>query len=678
MKKILTIFLLLLPAVVGAQERPTVAVVLSGGGAKGVAHIEALRAVEAAGIPIDIVCGTSIGSLVGAVYCMGYSTDFLDSLVHSLDWTALFSDRTDPATLTLLERQEQNTYAIIRGLSGDRMEQGGLIRGRNLAALFNRLCAPYADSISFDSLPIRFACVATDIVTGNEVDFHSGYLERAMRASMAIPGVFTPVRMGDSILVDGGLSNNYPADLAKRMGADVIIGVSVQDKLLTTSDIGSALTVFEQLINVATNNKYDENVAISDVMMEVNVEGYSAASFSPAAIDTLMRRGAAEADKHRGELLAVKHLIDYAPGEFTRHRQGSPARASNAEIMNPQLHDAVATPAAKREPLPIVSVGFRFDSEEMGALIVNFKAPLRTRLPMGVSATLRLGREMRGTAKLSFFPRSFTSPTIAYHFDLDELNIYKAGRRTYNVKYRRYVADLAPFNFKFRSFTVNAGLRWDYHNYYGNILSSQALIDSIVDQHLFTYHFSADVNTENNWHFPSRGTRLHLGYAYHTDDLLRYNGNLGINEATFRWRLSIPIGSRFALRPSVAFRGVVGDSIPYSLINAVGASVDGHYVEQMMAFPGARSLEFADNYLGIAALGAQYRILNNHYVILQGGVGATTDRLPLTDVNTAIVAVAGGDIGYGYDTPMGPIIVKLGYNTLSKQAFFYFNLGHYF
>ena len=270
MKKLLCI---LIAVAIGmgatAQQRPTVAVVLSGGGAKGVAHISALKAIEDAGIPIDIVCGTSIGSLIGALYSIGYSTDFLDSLVRAQDWTALLSDRADPSSLSLQQRREQNTYALIRGISPERKDQGGLIRGRNLMALFRKLCTGYLDSISFDSLPIRFACVATDIVTNTEVDFRSGYLTQAMRASMAIPGVFTPIRMGDSILVDGGLSNNYPADIARRMGADIIIGVSVQDAKLKPDNITGAVDVMNQLIDINCRNKFEENLKLSDVLMQI-------------------------------------------------------------------------------------------------------------------------------------------------------------------------------------------------------------------------------------------------------------------------------------------------------------------------------------------------------------------------------------------------------------------------
>lgn len=666
-KGIAIVFLLLAGLASAGQERPKVAVVLSGGGAKGVAHIEALKAVEEAGIPVDMVCGTSIGALVGALYCVGYSTDFLDSLVRHQDWTALLSDRTDPSTLTLQQRQEQNTYAIIRGLSGERADQGGLIRGRNLAELFDRLCAGWTDSISFDSLPIRFACVATDIVTGEEVDFRSGYLTQAMRASMAIPGVFTPVRMGGHILVDGGMSNNYPADLARRMGADVIIGVTVQNESLKADDIKGTVDVFGQLIDLATKGKYDENIAMSNVLMRVDVGGYSAASFTPAAIDTLIRRGAEEAARHKGELLALKHLIDYAPAEF------DPAKRTTR--VGQKEDTDVAVPAATRTAIPIVSVGFRFDSEEMGAVTVNYKTPLPTRLPMGLSGTLRLGRHMLGAARLTMFPRGFTSPSVGYDFHLQELDIYRQGNRAYNVKYRRHVVDLSPLFFRLHNVTIRAGLRWDAHDYFGNVLSSDALLDSIADEHLLTYHFSADANSEDHWYFPTRGTRLHFAYRYHTDDLTRYAGHIGITEAMFHLRANATIAHRLTIQPTLALRAVVADSVPYSLLGAVGGEWMGHYAEQQVAFPGMRSIEYTGNYLASAGLQIHYRILNNHYIVVKGAVAFSNDD-PLQIVKGK--PLIGSAIGYSYNTPLGPADIRVGYNNSSKSPFIYINLGHCF
>lgn len=319
MKKVV---LLLIAVLVGgsviAQDdskeppRKKVAVVLSGGGAKGMAHIGALKVLEKAGIPIDIVTGTSMGSIIGGLYSIGYNANSLDSMVRVQDWSYVITDKEDMSRQSLIDRQKQNTYFFTSGLTiGKRdMNAGGIIKGKNLAELFQQLCTGFTDSLDFSrDLPKPFACVATDIIDNSEVVFHSGRLPQAMRASMAIPAAFSPVRIGDKVLVDGGLKNNYPADIAREMGAEIIIGVSVQGAPKTAEDLGGTMSILSQIIDVNCKNKYDENVAITDLHMKVDTKGYGSASFSQAAIDTLIRRGEEEAMRHWNEIIALKERI---------------------------------------------------------------------------------------------------------------------------------------------------------------------------------------------------------------------------------------------------------------------------------------------------------------------------------------------------------------------------------
>ena len=665
MKRRLTLLLMLLLTLgLHAQpNRPRVAVVLSGGGAKGVAHISALRVIEEAGIPIDIICGTSMGSLIGGLYAIGYSTDFLDSLVRSQDWTSLLSDRTDPSDLTLRQREEQNTYALIRGISSDRPQQGGIIRGRNLNRLFRKLCADYPDSISFDSLPIPFACVATDIVTNTEVVFHSGRLFRAMRASMAIPGVFTPVRMGDSVLVDGGLRNNYPADVARRMGADIIIGVTVQGEPLTADEISDAATVMMQIIDINTKNKYLENIAMSDVMMKVDVSGYSAASFYTSAIDTLLARGDREARSHWDELLTLRrtHGIDSLPRRATRYTPTRPIAA-------PQKNGFGHT--------PIASVGFRFDSEEMGAIQLSGKIALPTRLPMGIAGTVRMGRRILARAEYSLLtPYAALNPTISYTFRNNDIDLYTQGLRYYNVRYYQHSADIAPLDIRLHLFDIRAGIRWDYFDYYGQLLSYENRNNQLVDDHYFSYHASADLNTENNWYFPSRGTRFHATYSYRTTDFLGFDGNIGINDISAHWRINLSPTQRLTLQPMLYTRLVLSDTVPWAFSNAVGGEWFGHVVEQQLPLSGLGHMEPAAPCVVAAQLQAQYRILDNHYILLRAATLVEADRL---NHILALPSAYSLQMGYSYNTLFGPIDLRLGYNTLSRRPYFLLNIGHIF
>ena len=294
------------------QHRAKVGVVLSGGGAKGMAHIGVLKVLEKAGIPIDIVTGTSMGSIIGGLYSIGYNANALDSMVRVQDWSYVITDREDMRRQSLSDRQKQNTYAFTTGLTIGKkdMQAGGFVKGKNLAELFQQLCTGYTDSLDFSrDLRIPFACVATNVIDNSEVDFHSGRLPQAMRASMAIPAAFSPVRIGDKVLVDGGLKNNYPADIARQMGADIIIGVTVQGAPKVAEDMGGTMSILSQIIDVNCKNKYDENLAITDLHLQVDTKGYGSASFSQAAIDTLIRRGEELAMRHWDDIMALKRRI---------------------------------------------------------------------------------------------------------------------------------------------------------------------------------------------------------------------------------------------------------------------------------------------------------------------------------------------------------------------------------
>ena len=158
-------------------------------------------------------------------------------------------------------------------------------------------------SINF---PSPFACVAANVVNGEQIVFHDGILSTAMRASMAIPGVFTPVRQDSMVLVDGGIVNNYPADVVKAMGADIIIGVDVQNALKKADKLNSVPDILGQIVDITRQSNHEKNVDLTDTYIRVNVEGYSSASFTPAAIDTLMRRGEEAAKEQWNSLLALK------------------------------------------------------------------------------------------------------------------------------------------------------------------------------------------------------------------------------------------------------------------------------------------------------------------------------------------------------------------------------------
>jgi NTE family protein len=576
--------------VAGAQQynskydgRKKVAVVLSGGGAKGMAHIGVLKVLERAGIPVDIITGTSMGSIIGGLYAIGYNANALDSMVRVQDWTYVISDREDLRRQSLSDRRKQNTYVYSTGLTiGKRdVNAGGFIKGKNLAELFQQLCTGFTDSLDFTrDLRIPFACVATNIIDNSEVDFHSGRLPLAMRASMAIPAAFSPVRIGDMVLVDGGLKNNYPADIAREMGAEIIIGVTVQGAPKVAEDMNGTMSILSQIIDVNCKNKLDENLAITDLHMPVDTKGYGSASFTPAAIDTLIRRGEEEAMRHWDEIIALKQRIgiddSYHPEilqplrphvltekqrvvgytfenmtpqaeRFLREkfslRASTPTKPEyidaalmqeittcmrvdlfyqTAECRLVHEGDAVRVilSAGNRKSVQL-HAGVRYDTEEYAALQLGLDIPMKSSIPMNTDITLRLGKRLMARGELTIHPRSITRPTLSYAFHRNDVDIYFNGKRDYNIRYNQFQAELIPINHDLKHFNIQYGVRWDFMHYRNKLGTENSIQTELKNEHFFSYHARINYNSEDNWNFPTRGARFKAEYSYLTNDFAK-------------------------------------------------------------------------------------------------------------------------------------------------------------
>lgn len=222
--------LLLLPVFLTAQgdERPRVGLVLSGGGAKGFAHIGVLKVLEEAGIRPDYITGTSMGSIIGGLYAIGYTASELDSIAKTLDWGQLLTDRVLLSDVIPEEKMDYQRFQVELDITKDGLQvPAGFVGGHSISETFSRLSARVAGIDSFDHYPIPFKCVAADLISGDQVVLDEGSFANALRASMSIPSVFSPVVKDSMLLIDGGVLNNFPVHLCQRMGAEIIIGVNV-------------------------------------------------------------------------------------------------------------------------------------------------------------------------------------------------------------------------------------------------------------------------------------------------------------------------------------------------------------------------------------------------------------------------------------------------------------------
>ena len=705
------------------SHRKKVAVVLSGGGAKGVAHIGVLKVLEKAGIPVDIV---------GGLYAIGYNAHSLDSLVRNQDWTYVITDRENLKNQSLSDREKQNTYFISTNTTVVRRNKnaGGLITGKNISELFNKLCVGYTDSLDFSrDLPIPFACVATDIINYEEYDFHSGRLPQAMRASMAIPAVFSPVRLDDKVLVDGGLRNNYPVDIAREMGADIVIGVSVSDHPMGYDDVWGTMSVLNQIINMNCKTKFDENKDNTDLYLYVDPEGYTAASFSPTAIDTLIQRGEDEAMRHWDEIVALKKrigiddnfkptilhplsprvmtmkqkidscaFVDMTPQDerFLKQKFHLDRLDSIDATLEQQITTSIRVdlfyqtakcqlePTKDRQVLRIIAgqrrrsrfhAGARYDNEEYAAVQLGLDVPMKSAIPINTDFTMRLGKRLMARGELTIHPLSFTRPTLRCTFYRNDIDIYADGDRDYNIRYNQFQAELTPINLNLRHFNLQMGVRWD-HLHYRNKLGSESSIQlTLKNEHFYSYRALLNYNSEDNWYFPTRGARFKAEYAYLTDNFAKLDGKPGVSDVNANWRISFTMGSRFTLQPMFYGRILLGDNVPLVMGNTIGGEWFGHYVEQQMPFAGIGNMEYVDHQFVAAQLQAQQRIGTNHFVMLCMAGGQQAHHLKSLLENKTLL---GTQLAYYYRTLLGPAGATMGYSNQTKQLYFYLNLGFEF
>ncbi len=279
------------------QTGPGVALVLSGGGARGGAHVGVLEVLEEEGVPIDLIVGTSFGALVGSLYSVGYTARDIRLILERVDWNELFDDVPDRRLLNWESKARLDRRMFELAVEDFELRlPTGLQAGQKITQLLDRLTAyPALEAGNdFDRLSIPFRAVATDILSGRAHVFDGGSVSRAVRASIAVPGLFTPVEMGDELLLDGGLANNLPVDVARALGARVVIAVDVSTPLRNRKDqIRSILDILDQAISIHIEEHKQRNLELADVIVAPDLESFSASDFS--RIQEMLPRGQAAA-----------------------------------------------------------------------------------------------------------------------------------------------------------------------------------------------------------------------------------------------------------------------------------------------------------------------------------------------------------------------------------------------
>jgi NTE family protein len=306
---LITFFVLQLQAQeIEENVRPKVGLVLSGGGAKGFAHIGVLKVIEETGVKIDYIAGTSMGAVVGGLYAANYSAKEIDSIINSLDFMRLLQDVVPRSQSSFFEKKYGEKYLISFPVTkkGRITLPAGITSGQSIYNELNALFEHVDTITQFEKLPIPFFCMTTDIESGEAVVLDSGHLSEAIRASASFPTLLEPIEIRDRTFIDGGIANNFPVDAMRARGATIIIGVDVQGKLESKEDINSVVDILNQIVNFKMYAKDEEKISELTVHIKPNTEDFSVTSFDKSV--EIITEGQSAADVHREVLESISEL----------------------------------------------------------------------------------------------------------------------------------------------------------------------------------------------------------------------------------------------------------------------------------------------------------------------------------------------------------------------------------
>lgn len=645
-------------------HRKKVGVVLSGGGAKGAAHVSALRLIEEAGIPIDVITGTSIGSIVAGLYANGYSCDQLDSLFRTQDWQLLLTNSSSRMDKSFAQREWEDKY-ILNARVSDRKNiiPGGILSGDAVMNLLNRLTSDLPDSIDFTTqLKIPYGCVAMDVVSGQEIDFVSGNLAKAIRASMSIPGVFEPVRTDQYVLVDGGAVNNYPVDLAKSLGADIIIGVTFKKNPRTVENVKNVADVLTALAADLSNKKFGGNVAQTDLQIDVDVHGLGAASFTEEAIDSLIVYGDVAARAKLPELIELRKSLGLPDTTLRQAGRGLPPSKQNDS----------------RKPVRggTLSVGARIDSEELASVMLGACYQSGRTLYPKVELNFRLGKRSYGRAALSLSPATNWLIGGSYRYSYYEMRLYHNGEHTTDLNYLEHLFHLGVSRY-WHDMKAEIGAKFQsrrYDDLYSSFEWQMPITNKI--ENLLIYFADFKYDNQDSEVYPERGMKSGVRLEYLTDDGAHYGENHGLMQFGVHYEHAIPLGKGFTLMPSVYGRSIPSANTSLGNQNMIGGiGTMGHYISQQLPFAGIYRMQVVGNHLGIVGLTGRKRIGKNHNIFAVANYAKDANQLSrfLKETNRV-----GASLGYGYKTLVGPIEGQVSWSNTTSAVSFFLNIGFMF
>ncbi len=692
------------------NNRPIIGLTLSGGGAKGFAEIGVLKVLEEAGIDADVVTGTSMGAMIGGLYAIGYSAAEIESLAVYTDWSDLMDDSPGRRELEMELKQFDERYQISLPFDSSGVAlPSGFITGQKIGNMLNRMTWHVHDDSDFTKFPRKFACIATDLCAGNVVVLNKGFLPEAMRASMAIPGVFTAVRIGDQLLVDGSIARNFPVQDARELGATFIIGVDVGGAKVDSKQLKSVIDIIAQSFNYNDVTSSEKQRKLCDILIEPDISDIPMLDFSNAGL--AIQRGEEAARKvfpqlkklaqkvaasnppkrilfgpsktvkvdgikieglHRTTAVLVKSRIDFkTPAVVTAHdleesinniySSGFYERVSYRLRGNDDVNTMEIIIVEKESDL--LRFGFHYDSDQKAAAILN--TTMRNLLYRGTLTTFDVILGSEEHYILSHLVTTNLKPRIGIRLLFDHerydalftsLTQGTSIQRLHTTKAGLFVGTVYS-----TAFVAGGGFDWNYNT--SSVLTSDSNYTPSITENFYAYNASIQLETLDRIDFPTSGVKF-TGLGRLAERKLgsrRDFRTISTEGASY-----IPLSKTWTVSGGFTFADNIGSDLPVSSVYWFGGIDD---------FLGYGFQEKYGNSKQILRAGLQWEPWTKKLLLLRANVGNVYDKWEWNFKPSRYVTGMG--LTAGWITVAGPIQFTV-HGTETKNLLYNFRFGYMF
>ena len=740
MHKLVSLILILVFSWGFSQEKesknPRVGLVLSGGGAKGLAHVGVLKTLDSLGVRVDYIAGTSMGAVVGALYASGYTGQQLDSIIRSTNFNILISDKVPRNSKTFYERKNSEKYVLTLPFNNFKIQlPSSISRGQNVFNLLSKLTLNVSGINDFSKLPIPFYCVATDIQSGEEVILDHGNLAQAIAASSALPTLFQPVKLNNKLLMDGGIVNNFPVNGLLSKNLDYIIGVDVQDDLLMVDELNSVSNIMLQINNFRAVEELNKKSKLLDIYIQPDVDDFSIISFGQGL--KIIEEGQKETLKFLDRLKSISQVQNFKKrtlkfpeynqikinkvkvsglGKYTSSYVKGKLRFRNGEIISYDdlgkgVNNLVATNNFDSFLYKLTPSG---NSYNFNAQVVEAKNTAFIRFGLHYDQLYNSAALLNLTKKKLLLKNDVVSVDFIfgdsprYNFDyyIDKGFYWSIGVNSkYNLlKYKvspaffsdnqqlsemnRTEASISDLTNQFfietlikKDLSIKIGVELkkltisSSDNYLNSLFNTNSYI--FEDSNFFSLYGSLKLDTFDDKLFPKDGI-----FIEGNTQLFLSSSASNNNFSQFSY-LKLNIAKAFSVfnNGSFVLGAQSGVKIGSSEIKSLDFGLGGYAynnINNYLSFFGYDYFSLAgDSFTKVHAI-LDYEIFKDHHINIAANFASIGDDIFFQNEWMEVLNYSGYAVGYGFETIFGPIEVKYNWSPDTNYSAYFINFGYWF